>query len=56
MVAANKEATEPRVPFGKVEVKTSKILGDLRCSGRISSSTSGTHRVNLVTNQVISRE
>jgi hypothetical protein len=25
-VAANKEATEPRVPFGKVEVITSKIL------------------------------
>jgi hypothetical protein len=27
MVAANKEATEPRVPFGKVEVKTSKFYG-----------------------------
>ena len=26
IVAANKEATEPRVPFGKVEVITSKIL------------------------------
>jgi hypothetical protein len=25
-VAANKEATEPRVPFGKVEVITWKIL------------------------------
>jgi hypothetical protein len=25
-VAANKEATEPRVPFGNVEVITSKIL------------------------------
>jgi hypothetical protein len=24
-VAANKEATEPRIPFGKVEVITSKI-------------------------------
>ena len=26
LFAANKEATEPRVPFGKVEVITSKIL------------------------------
>ena len=26
MVVANKEATEPRVPFGKVEVITSNIL------------------------------
>jgi hypothetical protein len=26
MVAANKEATEPMVPFGKVEVITWKIL------------------------------
>ena len=26
MIAANKEDTEPRVPFGKVEVITSKIL------------------------------
>jgi hypothetical protein len=25
-VAANREATEPRVPFGKVEVITSKML------------------------------
>ena len=25
-VTANKEATKPRVPFGKVEVITSKIL------------------------------
>ena len=25
-VAANKETTEPRVPFGKVEVITSKML------------------------------
>ena len=32
--------------------------GELRCSGRVSSScsTSGTRRVNLVTNPVISRE
>ena len=32
--------------------------GELRCSGRVSSSysTIGTHRVNLVTNPVISRE
>ena len=32
--------------------------GELRCSGRVGSycSTSGTSRVNLVTNQVISRE
>jgi hypothetical protein len=98
-----KEATQSRVPFGKVEVITSKILlsppwldwplwnicvkhdhaydkqrsrkhtysakdrvtrttlktGDgLRCSGSVSSfcSTSGTRRVNLVTNPVISRE
>jgi hypothetical protein len=27
MVAANKETTESRVPFGKVKVITSKILG-----------------------------
>ena len=35
-----------------------KIGGELRCSGRvsISCSTSGTRRVNLVTNPVISRE
>ena len=32
--------------------------GELRCSGRVSSScsTSGTRRVNLITNPVISRE
>jgi hypothetical protein len=35
-----------------------KIGGELRCSGRVSSScsSSGTRRVNLVTNPVISRE
>jgi hypothetical protein len=35
-----------------------KTGGELRCSRRVSSpcSTSGTHRVNLVTNPVISRE
>jgi hypothetical protein len=35
-----------------------KTGGDLRCSGRVgsSSSTSGTRRVNLVTNLVISHE
>jgi hypothetical protein len=35
-----------------------KTRGELRCSGKVSSSccTSGTHRVNLVTNPVISRE
>jgi hypothetical protein len=35
-----------------------KTWGELRCSGRVSSScsTSGTRRVNLVTNPVISRE
>jgi hypothetical protein len=35
-----------------------KTGGELRCSGRLSSScsTSGTHRVNLATNPVISRE
>ena len=35
-----------------------KTGGELRCSGRVSSScsTSGTRRVNLVTNPVISRE
>ena len=35
-----------------------KTGGELRCSGRVSSScsTSGTHNVNLVTNPVISRE
>ena len=35
-----------------------KTGGELKCSGRISSycSTSGIHRVNLVTNQVISLE
>ena len=35
-----------------------KTGGELRCSGRVGSScsTSGTHRVNLVTNQVINRE
>jgi len=34
-----------------------KIEGELRCSRRVSSScsTSGTRRVNLVTNPVISR-
>ena len=33
-------------------------VGELRCSGRVSSScsTSGTRRVNLVTNPVISHE
>ena len=35
-----------------------KIGGELRCSGMVSSScsTSGTRRVNLVTNPVISHE
>jgi hypothetical protein len=35
-----------------------KTGGELRCSGRVSSSlsTSGTRRVNLVTNPVISHE
>jgi hypothetical protein len=35
-----------------------KTGGELRCSGRVGSScsTSGTRRVNLVTNSVISRE
>ena len=35
-----------------------KIGGELRCSGSVSSScsSSGTRRVNLVTNPVISRE
>jgi hypothetical protein len=35
-----------------------KAGGEIRCSGRVSSScsTSGTRRVNLVTNSVISRE
>ena len=35
-----------------------KTGGELRCSGRVRSScsTSGTRRVNLVTNPVISRE
>jgi hypothetical protein len=35
-----------------------KTGGELRCSGRVSSScsTRGTRRVNLVTNPVISRE
>jgi hypothetical protein len=35
-----------------------KTGGELRCSGRVGSScsTSGTRHVNLVTNQVISRE
>jgi hypothetical protein len=35
-----------------------KTRGELRCSGRVSSScsTSGTHGVNLVTNTVISHE
>ena len=35
-----------------------KVGGELMCSGRVSSScfTSGTRRVNLVTNPVISRE
>ena len=35
-----------------------KTRGELRCSGRVSSScfTNGTRRVNLVTNPVISRE
>jgi hypothetical protein len=34
------------------------IKGELRCSGRVGSSysTSGTRRVNLVTNPVINRE
>ena len=35
-----------------------KTGGELRCSGRVSSScpTCGTHRVTLVINQVITRE
>ena len=33
-----------------------KIGGELRCSGRVGSSTSDTHRVNLVTHSVIIRE
>jgi hypothetical protein len=35
-----------------------KTGGELKCSGRVSSSssTSGTRRVNLVTNPVISHE
>ena len=32
------------------------IKGELGCSGRVGSSTSGTRRVNLVTNPVINRE
>jgi len=35
-----------------------KTWGELRCSGRVGSScsTSGTRRVNIVTNQVASHE
>ena len=33
-----------------------KTGDELRCSEKISSSTSGTHRVNLATNPVISHE
>jgi hypothetical protein len=42
----------------RVTRTTLKTGGELMCSGRISSScsTSGTRRVNLVTNPVISHE
>jgi hypothetical protein len=42
----------------RVTQTTLKTGGELMCSGRISSScsTSGTRRVNLVTNPVISHE
>ena len=42
----------------RVTLTTLKTGGELMCSGRISSScsTSGTRRVNLVTNPVISHE
>jgi hypothetical protein len=42
----------------RVKRTQQKTGGELRCSGRVSSScsTSGTRRVNLVTNPVISRE
>jgi hypothetical protein len=32
------------------------IKGELGCSGRVGSSTSGTRRVNLITNPVINHE
>ena len=46
---------KPKDPVTRTPLKTG---GELRCSGRISSpcSTSDTHRVNLVTNPVISHE
>jgi hypothetical protein len=42
----------------KTKDRITRTGGELRCSGRVGSScsTSGTHRVNLVTNHVISRE
>ena len=42
----------------KNNMNPAKTGGELRCSGRVSSSctTSGTHRINLVTNPVISHE
>ena len=45
-------------PKDRVTRTPLKIGGEFRCSGRVGSScsTSGTRRVNLVTNPVISRE
>jgi hypothetical protein len=48
----------PIVNFPFITQTPLKIGGELRCSGKVSNScsTSGTRRVNLVTNPVISRE
>jgi hypothetical protein len=49
MVAANKEATEPRVPFGKIEVITLKISRSFPHSRLITGFvTRLTRRVPLV--------
>jgi hypothetical protein len=53
MIYKNTRKTKDRVTRTPL-----KIRGELRCSGRVNSSysTSGTCRVNLVTNPVTSRE
>ena len=52
---STKHTHKTKDPVTRTPLKTG---GELRCSGRVSSScpTSGTRRVNLVTNPVISHE
>ena len=59
-VQKDKQRSRKQIYKTKDQVRRSqhKTGGKLRCSGRVSSScaTSGTRHVNLVANQLISRE